>query len=60
MDIGIDNDELIVLVVFIYVYIICYNQLEWPRHQYVAPVEYASFEFSLNAWDDERQRWMMR
>ncbi len=55
-----DTDDELVLALLLYVYILKYIQLERPRHPYIPPIEYQSFEFSLDAWDEERQRRMMR
>ena len=54
------TDDELVLALLLYVYILKYIQLERPRHPYIPPIEYQLFEFSLDAWDEERQRRMMR
>jgi len=55
-----DNENEVLLVLLLYVYILQYSQLNFPQHRYVPPVEYSFFEFSLDTWGEERQRRMMR
>lgn len=54
------NDDELLLLLLILVYMIAYKQLKFPIHQYVVSVTYTFFEFSLNAWNNKRQYWMMQ
>lgn len=54
------RDDALLLPLLLIIYIVVYKQSDWSRHPYITPVTYASFEFSLDAWDNERQRRMMR